>query len=53
MEFLSPGLQSIFLTLCIVMDFPIQINKIRKGLSIIYYKGLQVKKSNNNVLQSL
>ena len=27
---------------CILMDFPIQIKSIRMGLSIVYFKGLQV-----------
>ena len=35
------------------MDFPIQINTIRMGLSIIYSRGLQVNKSSNYVLQDL
>ena len=32
-----------YITLCILMDFPIQINTIRMGLSIIYFKGSQVE----------
>ena len=28
-----------YLTLCILMDFPMQIGTIRMGLSIIYFKG--------------
>ena len=35
------------------MDFPIQMNTIWMGLSIIYFKGSQVEISNNYVLQSL
>ena len=37
------------------MDFPVQINKIRMGLSIIYFKGSQVgfSKYFNYELQSL
>ena len=31
------------LSLCIPMDFPIQVNKVRMGLSIIYFKGSQVE----------
>ena len=31
------------LTHCILMDFPIQINTTRLGLSIIYVKGSQVE----------
>ena len=31
------------LTLCILMDFPIQINTIRMRLSIIYFKVPQVE----------
>ena len=30
------------LTLCILMDFPIQINAVRMRLFIILFKGLQV-----------
>ena len=35
------------LTSCILMDFPVQINvnTIRMGLSIIYFKGSQVEVS--------
>ena len=33
------------LTLCILMDFLIQINTIWMGVSIIYFKGSQVEKS--------
>ena len=46
---MSPGIDYIgktissFLTLCILMDFPIQINTIRVGLSIICFKGSQVR----------
>ena len=40
------------LTLCILMDFPIQIHRIRMGLFIIYFKGSQVEYSTNYVLQS-
>ena len=35
------------------MDFPIQIHRIRMGLFIIYFKGTQVKFSNDYVFQSL
>ena len=35
------------------MDFPIQINTIRIGLSIIYFKGSQVENPYNYTLQSL
>ena len=35
------------------MDFPIQINTIRMGLSIIYFKESEVKIQNNYELQSL
>ena len=31
------------LTLCIPMDFPIQIHAIRIGLSIVYFMGSQVE----------
>ena len=31
------------LTPCILMDFPIQINRIGMGLSIIYFMGSQVE----------
>ena len=31
-----------FLTLCILMDFPIQIHIIRMGVFIIYFKGSTV-----------
>ena len=31
------------LTLCNLMDFPIQVNTIRMGLSIVYYKGSLVE----------
>ena len=37
------------LTLCILMDFPIQINTITIGLSIIHFKGFP----DNYELQSL
>ena len=33
------------LTPCILMDFPIQINGIGMGLSIIYFMGSQVEMS--------
>ena len=36
------------LTLCILIDFFIQINTIKMGLSILYFKGLQVKLSNSS-----
>ena len=32
-----------FLTLCILMDFPIHIYAISFGLSIVYFKGSQVE----------
>ena len=32
-----------YLTVCILIDFPLQINTIRMGLSIIYLKGSQVE----------
>ena len=32
-----------YITLCIVIDVPIQINTIRTELSIIYLKGLLVE----------
>ena len=35
--------QNVCLILCILMDFPIQINAIRMELSIIYFKGSQVE----------
>ena len=35
------------------IDFPIQIATIRRGLSIIYFKGSQVDFPNKYVLQSL
>ena len=35
----------------VVMDFPIQMNAIRMGFSIMYFKGSQVKNPNNDVLQ--
>ena len=31
------------LTLCNLMDFPIQINTMRMGLSIVYFKGSSVE----------
>ena len=40
-------------TLCILLDFPIQIKTIRIALSIIYFEGSHVKFSNNYVFQSL
>ena len=40
------------LTLCILMDYSIQIKAIRMGLSIIYFKGSQVV-PNYNVFLSL
>ena len=45
----APGGESLgvklksFLTLCILMDVPIQIHMIMMGLSIIYFKGSQVR----------
>ena len=32
----------LYLTLCILMDFPIHIDTISMGLPIIYFKGSQV-----------
>ena len=32
-----------FVTLCTLMDFPIKINAMRMGVSIIYFKGSQVR----------
>ena len=37
--------------MAVVMDFPIQMNAIRMGFSIMYFKGSQVKNPNNDVLQ--
>ena len=37
------GVLVFFLTLCILMDFPIHIDTISTGLSIVYFKGSQVK----------
>ena len=34
------------ITFCILIYFPIQINTLRMGLSIIYFKGSQVEISN-------
>ena len=31
------------LTLCILMDFSIQMNAIRMGLPVIYFKGSQIE----------
>ena len=31
------------LSLCILMDYPIQIHTMRMGLSITYFKGLQIE----------
>ena len=33
------------LTFCILMDFPIHIDTISKGLLILYFKGSQVESS--------
>ena len=41
------------LTLCILMDFPIHIATVNKGLPIVFFKGLQVEFLNNDVLLSL
>ena len=36
------SMDKVFLTLCLPMDFPIQINTIRMGLFSIYFKGSQI-----------
>ena len=41
------------LTLCNLMDVPIQIQLLRIGLLIIHKKGSQTERFNDNVLQSL
>ena len=41
--YLTLAVQSIPLSFCFLMDFPIQINTIRMGMSIMNFKGSQVE----------
>ena len=42
-KYLSNILYTALFNLCILMDFPILINKIRMGMSNIYFKGSQAE----------
>ena len=40
------------LSLCILVHFPLQINAVRIGFSIIYFKGSKVEEISNNICTS-
>ena len=42
-----------YLTLCILMEFPIHIDTVSMGLPILYFKGSQVDFLNYDVCLSL